>query len=178
MRRAWLVFGFLAVSAAAACVIGPKQDDPLSDMGDDAGFTADSSDKGSDDTASPTTTPDAGAGGGETGEATDASPSDGVSDASDALGDALGDAGDAASCEGGVPLTATPWNETGSCWAKSVRFFECVPGIDGGTALTCFAKISTGELFRSPTTMIPSGSDYRLCSDAEKTKTGTATTCP
>ena len=174
MRRAWLVFGFVAVSAAAACVIGPKQDDPLSDMGDDAGFTADSSDKGSDDTASPTTTPDAGAGGGETGEATDASPSDGVADASDALGDA----GDAASCEGGVPLTATPWTETGSCWAKSVRFFECVPGIDGGTALTCFAKISTGELFRSPTTMIPSGSDYRLCSDAEKTKTGTATTCP
>lgn len=166
MRRAWLLIGSFAVAVAAACVIGPKQDDPLGAEAppDDAGLSMDTSDKATEDSAAPTSTPDAGG----TGAFTDATTD----------GDASSDAStDAPSCaEGSVPLTAQgPWNDTDECWESASVFFECVGGIDGGAALTCFAKISTGELFLAATTHIPSGDDYRVCTDAERTKTSAST---
>lgn len=168
MRRAWVLLGFFGLATAGACVIGPKQDDPLAGAPqDDGGFSADTSDKAAEDTAAPTSSPDGG-----TGAFTDAS--------ADAKTDAPSDgdaSGDAPSCaEGSVPLTASgPWNDAGKCWESGSVFFECVGGIDGGAALTCFAKISTGELFLAATTHIPSGSDYRVCTDAERTKTSAST---
>ena len=68
-----------------------------------------------------------------------------------------------------VALSADgPWNESAKCWATSTYVFECVAGIDGGTAFTCFFRISTSQYFLAPSTHIPSGTDYRYCTDAER----------
>lgn len=174
MHRARLVVSVLAFGAYTACVIGPKQDDPASieSGGLDSGFAADTSDKSFDDAANPSPIEDGGAG---------ALTETGASDA--AVGDARtdgatdGDAsGDALSCgDGSVPLTAAgPWNAEGKCWKPTTIVFECVDGIDGGAALTCFARVSTGEFFLAPSTHIPSGSDFRPCTEAERATVSTS----
>jgi len=170
MRRVWLLAPLLALAAAAACVIGPKQDDPssLEVVDGDSGSVVDTGDKGLGDTSVPTTTPDGG-----TGLYDDAAEASGDAQADgDARAD--GDASSDASCgDGTVPLTASgPWNDAKSCWESASVVFECVTGLDGGTVFTCFAKVSTGQLFLAPSTHIPSGSDYRVCTEAERTKTG------
>jgi len=154
MRRFAVAIGVSFVATIAACVIGPKQDDPFTSNDEtpadantagDGGFTT-------DDTASdPTTTPEAGAAG-------------------DAAADVLTDVRSETCPDGGTALEAVgPWHDGKKCW-RGIVFFECVSAIDGGTAFTCFARVSTGELFLAATTHLPSGTDYRACTDEERAR--------
>jgi hypothetical protein len=161
MRR--LIVALVVCGAGvAACVIGPKQDDPLDPVptGDDASTVSDSGAYNAPDTVGdPAAATDGAAD--ASGEKTDGAGTDAVSDAT---GDACPD--------GGVPVTAIgPWNDGKKCW-KGMRVFECVSGIDGGAAETCFVEITTGDLYVAPSTHIPSGSNYRLCNEAERAKIG------
>ncbi|MGZ3452373.1 MAG: hypothetical protein ACXVEF_22380 [Polyangiales bacterium] len=98
MRRLFVLL-LLGTSITAACVIGPKQDDPASELAaDDAGTTDDGA--FSMDTSTGTVTDtgtsdnvDALSGGGDTAKTEDAVATDG--DASDADAAADGDASDA-----------------------------------------------------------------------------------
>ncbi len=155
MHRFALIGGLSFVALLASCGIGPKQDDPanldpvpVSDTGtgvldDAAGGLKD------DDSGGPTSAVD---GGGEA-----MVPADAMVDASSEV------------CpDGGVPLHAVgPWNEGKDCWKESF-VYECAASVDGGTAFTCYARVSTGELFLATTTQVPTGSDYRACTDAER----------
>lgn len=77
-------------------------------------------------------------------------------------------------CGSGFPLYATgPWNTSKSCWPSTEKFFECVPGIDGGTMFTCF--VHGGEFFLASTTQIPS--DARPCTDTERATHGSYQRC-
>ncbi len=161
MTRNHVLIALAIAGTIAACGIGPKQDDPLEPPSSEGSFDASASaDTGlaSDDAAGgdPTAAPDA---------AWDAAPPP-----SDTGADARPDATSETCPDGGVALEAVgPWQEGKKCW-KGIVFFECVDAIDGGAAFTCFARVSTGELFLATTTHIPSGSDYRVCTDAERAR--------
>lgn len=158
MRQHVVVAIAIAALGVGACIIGPKQDDPAS-----AKPTTENEDITGDATAgsvADTSTP------ADSGFFADAAPPAPV-DASGDVRDAA-DASDGACADGGEPLTAIgPWNEAKMCWATTTQSFECVSGLDGGTVFTCFVRISTGERFLAPSTHIPSGADYRKCTDAE-----------
>lgn len=151
-----LALSVVAAAAIAACSIGPKQDDPLQlppeQTEQDGGLTADTDPRGAEDGTDPTGN-------------VDAAPPD-AAVAIDA--DAATDAKSEVCADGGVAIEAMgPWHTGKKCW-KGIVFFECVDGIDGGAAMTCFARVSTGELFLTTTTHIPSGEDYRTCTDVER----------
>jgi hypothetical protein len=161
-----LIFGVaLASCVLAACGIGPKQDDPATtDPGPlDASSASDTGGFREEDTANDPAAAEGGADAPSDAKVVDAAPADVGADACP---------------DGGVPLSAMgPWNEGKDCW-KGTRVFECVGGIDGGAALTCFVEISTGDLYQAGSTHIPSGSNYRLCNETERAKIdSTAGTC-
>lgn len=84
------------------------------------------------------------------------------------------DANDGGLCGSGVPLYAQgPWSTAKSCWPTTEKFFECVPGIDGGTRFTCF--VLGGEFFLAPTTQIPSAA--RACTADEQAAHGAYDRC-
>lgn len=70
-----------------------------------------------------------------------------------------------------------PWNDAKGCWPSTYQFFECADGPDGGTAFTCFVRVSSGQFFLAGTTQIPSGTDYRPCTDAERSTHLASTRC-
>lgn len=155
MQRRIIVAIAIAVLGIGACIIGPKQDDPApggpsneSDLSDSAvsGALDGASDSGtSGDTALPP------------------APGDAAVDG-DAKQDGDADAFDAACPDGGFRVSAIgPWNEARMCFETTTHYFDCQDGPDGGTAFTCFERISTMEKFLAPTTQIPAGSDYRTC---------------
>lgn len=157
MRKWLLALGILGAYGVAACGIGPKQDDPADpapEFDTDASSTgsADTSERNADSSGDPAAATEGG--------------TDATSEVTDAARDALGDA-----CpDGGLPLTAYgPWNDGKGCYKAHV-VMECVAAFDGGTSWTCFARTSTGDLYLAQTTQIPSGSDYRACTDAERAR--------
>lgn len=161
MRRHLILAVALATLGVGACIIGPKQDDPApAKPGENEQLAADAA----SDTASDTATAD------PYSDASTSSDSTAPPAPIDAAADSADGSSDAACADGGTRLTAIgPWNETKKCWPTTTHSFECVSALDGGTAFTCFVQISTSERFLASTTHIPSGPDYRKCTDVEST---------
>jgi hypothetical protein len=156
MQRRVVIAIALATLGISACIIGPKQDDPApgtptkehDDASIDVGNASDTGDPFSASDTAPTDT------------ALPPAPLDAGSDSPSGADAPV----DAACPDGGVRITAIgPWNETKKCWEPTTHYFDCQDGSDGGTAFTCFERVSTMEKFLAPTTVIPAGPDYRLC---------------
>jgi hypothetical protein len=90
-----------------------------------------------------------------------------VSTDSDASGDALVCADDTVAVSG-----TGPWDEAKACWIAAATIFECVDTLVGARVQTCFFQLSTSRFYLAPTSDIPSGSDFRLCTTEERDARG------
>jgi hypothetical protein len=115
VQKRWLLF-LCAVLGSSACVIGPKQDDPVSGAtgGKDTGVSAEDSSDRTDDTGTvddATVEPPGDAGGGaDTSTSTDSAAADAPADGSDGGSD--GDAGSDDGSLDGVSVDGSPDAET------------------------------------------------------------------